>query len=171
MGIRPGVAPELTSCSTKANGMRGRLSFYNETGALEPDDGRGRVSATFAGRGFRPENERARSARLLRLSRNRSCILDCARHRKADAWHSMRELSRSAGGTLPRGAPMPSWRSSQQREMSDACGAAIARGREIALDGPRDIRNVRFQPYRLTNSKCYDSADARISARLPRSAS
>ena len=30
------------------------------------------------------------------------------------------------------------------------------------LNGPRGILNVRFQPYRLANSKCYDAADARI---------
>jgi hypothetical protein len=29
--------------------------------------------------------------------------------------------------------------------------------------GIRGVPNVRFQPYRLTNSKCYDSDDKRIS--------
>lgn len=28
--------------------------------------------------------------------------------------------------------------------------------------GPHNITNVRFQPYRLINSRCYDAADARI---------
>ena len=30
------------------------------------------------------------------------------------------------------------------------------------MDGPHNLNNVRFQPYRLTNSKCYDATDARI---------
>src|SRR5207248_4550679 len=33
---------------------------------------------------------------------------------------------------------------------------------QIAMNGPRGVNNVRFQPYRLTNSKCYDAADQRI---------
>ena len=34
---------------------------------------------------------------------------------------------------------------------------------EVASKGPRGILNVRMQFYRLTNSRCYDSADRRIS--------
>jgi Cytochrome c554 and c-prime len=48
-------------------------------------------------------------------------------------------------------------------EMSDFCGQCHRTWSQIAMDGPYNINNARFQPYRLTNSKCYDSADARIS--------
>jgi hypothetical protein len=47
-------------------------------------------------------------------------------------------------------------------EMSDFCGQCHRTWSLIAMDGPHDVNNVRFQPYRLTNSRCYDSADARI---------
>jgi Cytochrome c554 and c-prime len=47
-------------------------------------------------------------------------------------------------------------------EMSDLCGQCHRTWSQIAASGPRGIQNVRFQPYRLTNSKCYDAADLRI---------
>ncbi len=47
-------------------------------------------------------------------------------------------------------------------EMSDFCGQCHRTWGQIAADGPHNITNVRFQPYRLTNSKCYDAAEARL---------
>jgi hypothetical protein len=47
-------------------------------------------------------------------------------------------------------------------EMSDFCGQCHRTWADIAANGPRGINNVRFQPYRLANSKCYDAADNRI---------
>jgi hypothetical protein len=47
-------------------------------------------------------------------------------------------------------------------EMSDFCGQCHRTWAKVAADGPRGIQNVRFQPYRLGNSKCYDAADPRI---------
>lgn len=47
-------------------------------------------------------------------------------------------------------------------EMSEMCGQCHRTWSEIALNGPRGVNNVRFQPYRLANSKCYDAADVRI---------
>lgn len=46
--------------------------------------------------------------------------------------------------------------------MSDFCGQCHRTFAEIAANGPQGVRNVRFQPYRLANSKCYDTEDARI---------
>ena len=48
-------------------------------------------------------------------------------------------------------------------EISDFCGQCHRTWAQIAAQGPHDINNVRFQPYRLTNSKCYDAMDPRIS--------
>jgi Cytochrome c554 and c-prime len=48
-------------------------------------------------------------------------------------------------------------------ELSDFCGQCHRTWAQIAADGPHDINNVRFQPYRLANSKCYDPSDRRIS--------
>jgi LSD1 subclass zinc finger protein len=47
-------------------------------------------------------------------------------------------------------------------EMSDFCGACHRTWSQIATGGPRGILNVRFQPYRLALSKCYDAEDRRI---------
>jgi len=47
-------------------------------------------------------------------------------------------------------------------EMSELCGACHRTWSQIALNGPQGVNNVRFQPYRLSNSKCYDATDARI---------
>ena len=48
-------------------------------------------------------------------------------------------------------------------ELSDLCGQCHRTWAQIAAEGPHDINNVRFQPYRLVNSKCYDPSDRRIS--------
>jgi len=47
-------------------------------------------------------------------------------------------------------------------EMSDFCGQCHRSWSQIAINGPRGISNVRFQPYRLGSSKCYDAEDKRI---------
>jgi hypothetical protein len=47
-------------------------------------------------------------------------------------------------------------------ELSDFCGQCHRTWSQIATNGPRGILNVRFQPYRLAISKCYDAADNRI---------
>ncbi|MGA8598429.1 MAG: multiheme c-type cytochrome [Bryobacteraceae bacterium] len=48
-------------------------------------------------------------------------------------------------------------------ETSNFCGQCHRTWEQIARDGPRNIGNLRFQPYRLTKSKCYDTDDQRIS--------
>jgi len=47
-------------------------------------------------------------------------------------------------------------------DMSNFCGQCHRTWDQIASNGPRGILNVRFQPYRLTNSRCYDAEDKRI---------
>jgi len=66
--------------------------------------------------------------------------------------------------TMPRTtAKMPSLRTSTSEEISTLCGACHRTWEDIAANGPRGVLNVRFQPYRLANSKCYDAVDRRIS--------
>jgi hypothetical protein len=43
------------------------------------------------------------------------------------------------------------------------CGGCHRTWQFVAEHGPHGVGNVRFQPYRLTNSKCFDVDDARIS--------
>jgi hypothetical protein len=47
-------------------------------------------------------------------------------------------------------------------ETADFCGQCHRTWSTIAIQGPHNITNVRFQPYRLVNSRCYDATDARI---------
>ena len=48
-------------------------------------------------------------------------------------------------------------------QTSNFCGQCHRTWAEIAVEPHPSIANVRFQPYRLTGSKCYDPDDARIS--------
>lgn len=57
---------------------------------------------------------------------------------------------------------MPKLGALTTEEMSDFCGQCHRTWSQIATSGPRGIQNVRFQPYRLGNSKCYDASDNRI---------
>lgn len=47
-------------------------------------------------------------------------------------------------------------------DTAELCGQCHRTWSQIAVSGPRGVNNVRFQPYRLANSKCYDAADRRI---------
>ncbi len=48
-------------------------------------------------------------------------------------------------------------------DLEDFCGACHRTWMQVQLMGIRDARNVRFQPYRLQNSRCWDAEDLRIS--------
>src|SRR5207302_8770711 len=57
---------------------------------------------------------------------------------------------------------MPGLAALTAEDMSELCGRCHRTWSQIAMNGPRGVNNVRFQPYRLANSKCYDAADRRI---------
>jgi len=48
-------------------------------------------------------------------------------------------------------------------QVSNFCGQCHRTWAEIAVQPNPSIANIRFQPYRLTGSKCYDADDRRIS--------
>ena len=48
-------------------------------------------------------------------------------------------------------------------EISDFCGNCHRTWATVMTQGFKGINTIRFQPYRLVNSKCYDAADPRIS--------
>lgn len=48
-------------------------------------------------------------------------------------------------------------------QMNIMCGGCHRTWDEVATGPKLGVANVRFQPYRITNSKCYDTDDARIS--------
>ena len=58
--------------------------------------------------------------------------------------------------------PMRKLGTASTEDMSEFCGQCHRTWSQVASNGPRGIQNVRFQPYRLAISKCYDAADARI---------
>ncbi|HKX00338.1 MAG TPA: multiheme c-type cytochrome [Bryobacteraceae bacterium] len=62
-----------------------------------------------------------------------------------------------------KGAAMKRLGALSTEELSDFCGQCHRTWANIASSGPRNVNNVRFQPYRLTNSRCYDATDRRIS--------
>jgi hypothetical protein len=57
---------------------------------------------------------------------------------------------------------MPKLSELSTEEMSDRCGACHRTWAQVQTSNIRGLANVRFQPYRLTNSRCYDAADPRI---------
>jgi len=59
-------------------------------------------------------------------------------------------------------AKMKDLREMTSEDTSNFCGQCHRTWDEIAGSGTLGISNVRFQPYRLTSSKCYDSEDSRI---------
>jgi hypothetical protein len=61
-----------------------------------------------------------------------------------------------------RGAAMRKLSTFTAEQMADFCGECHRTWSQIAAGGPRGILNVRFQPYRLALSKCYDAEDRRI---------
>ncbi len=64
------------------------------------------------------------------------------------------------GGKTP--AAMPKLSRAPSEDISQLCGKCHRTWEEIAANGPHSVLNVRFQPYRLAESKCYDAVDRRI---------
>ena len=58
---------------------------------------------------------------------------------------------------------MPSIKNMTAEESTHFCGLCHRTWEYVAEHGPHNVANVRFQPYRLTNSKCFDVDDKRIS--------
>jgi hypothetical protein len=68
----------------------------------------------------------------------------------------------TADAHLRSGAAMKKLSVLTTEELSDFCGECHRTWSQVAANGPRGIQNIRFQPYRLAGSKCYDAADSRI---------
>ena len=58
--------------------------------------------------------------------------------------------------------PMKSLRHMSAEAAANFCGQCHRTWDDIASSGIHGVANVRFQPYRLTNSKCFDADDSRI---------
>lgn len=77
-------------------------------------------------------------------------------HAGADRHEAAMKAGDAKSGALPKLAKL------NAEESSELCGKCHRTWSDIASNGPRGLANVRFQPYRLANSKCYDAFDSRI---------
>ncbi|MBN9657853.1 MAG: hypothetical protein J0H49_06725 [Acidobacteria bacterium] len=68
--------------------------------------------------------------------------------------------ARTAGDM--KSARLAKLKDASTEEISDVCGVCHRTWSHIQLNGPRGVANVRFQPYRIVMSKCYDAMDRRI---------
>jgi hypothetical protein len=82
---------------------------------------------------------------------------------RCDNCHALapRHLDAVKAGDV-KGAALPHLADMTAEETNEFCGRCHRTWADIAAHGPHNIANVRFQPYRLTNSKCYDADDQRI---------
>ena len=129
-----------------------RASYYGTLGALD---------LTIGQQSITPHSLAEAAGRLIPVSEARQCFschstgplagIQCER------CHGASEAHLSDPAKLPRKLARLT-----TEEQSDFCGECHRTWAEISLKGPRGIQNVRFQPYRLAGSKCYDATDARI---------
>jgi hypothetical protein len=164
-----GAAGQTYVYQWQGNWYESRVSFYRQPGGLD---------ITMGALNNTPRNLEEAAGRLMSLKDAAECF-DC---HATNAIHGGRvQADRLAAGVLcerchgpsekhlaafktgeTKGAAMRKLGALTTEEMSDFCGQCHRTWSKIAMEGPHDLNNVRFQPYRLTNSKCYDVADARI---------
>jgi hypothetical protein len=165
-----GVAGQTYVIQHNGEWYESRTSFYNEVGGL---------ALTMGASGYRPKTIEEALGRRMSARDGHDCFachstggsealqirfeamtpgVQCENCHGPAASH----VQAMKTGDAKRAVP-PKLAKLTSEEMSDACGRCHRTWSQIALEGPHDIRNIRFQPYRLVSSKCYDSADARIS--------
>jgi hypothetical protein len=147
-----------------------RVSFYQATGGLD---------LTFGAAAIKPANLEQAAGREMPPREALACfqchstgavrgnVLDtgelkpgvrCENCHPQAAHHMERVLAGDA-----KGAQMPHLAAMSAEETSDFCGRCHRTWADVTQHGPYSPANVRFQPYRLANSKCYDASDPRIS--------
>jgi hypothetical protein len=82
--------------------------------------------------------------------------LNCDRCHEGSAQH-MADAQRGVFTSMPK-----SLRKMDAGETANFCGQCHRTWEKVVREGWRGPMNVRFQPYRLENSKCFDSKDKRI---------
>ncbi len=146
-----------------------RVSFYNALRGLD---------LTMGAAGSKPKSLDEAAGRRMDAAGARDCF---ACHSTGAVFEARLHLERMSPGVgceschgpgekhvaavrsgNPTAAKMPKLASLSAEDMSELCGGCHRTWSQIALNGPRGVLNVRFQPYRLANSKCYDATDPRI---------
>ncbi len=139
-----------------------RVSFYKELGRLDltmgvpPGEPRNLVEA--AGREMTPKDVTACFA----CHTTDSIVKGYVNFGGLQAGVGCASCHGIATAHLATMAPMKKLSKLSAEEQSESCGRCHRTWADIAANGPRGINNVRFQPYRLANSKCYDADDRRI---------
>ena len=155
------------------NFYESRMSWFHELDGLGP---------TLGGGNSLPPNLDEAAGRLISPDEKRLCFgchatsadrgteltlekmipgVQCEHCHQATAAH-LAAMARNSG--LPAVPPgLTSLQNLSAEQVSNFCGQCHRTWAEIAMQARPGIANVRFQPYRLTESKCYDPDDARIS--------
>lgn len=146
-----------------------RASFYIEPNALDQ---------TIGALGTKPKNIVEAAGRRMDSAGARTCFA-CHSNNGVSAGRLHMEslipgvgcqschgaVEKHAGAVLSgdvAGAKLPHLNDLTPENMSQLCGQCHRTWESIAEGGPFGPNNVRFQPYRLANSKCYDVDDRRI---------
>lgn len=139
-----------------------RVSYYAALKGLD---------ITIGAQSITPRNLEEAAGRLTSLAETVQCF-DC--HATGVRRATTADLSNITAGVqcerchgsseshLRSMAPMKRLSAFSTEQLSDFCGECHRTWSQIASEGPRGIQNIRFQPYRLANSKCYDAEDRRI---------
>ncbi len=146
-----------------------RLSFYNALGSLD---------LTMGAMGSKPQSILEAAGRRMDTIGARDCFgchssggvsqgrlhlenmrpgVGCESCHAGAAKHAAAIQAGDAAG-----AKMARLSTLSAEDQSELCGQCHRTWSQISLNGPRGVNNVRFQPYRIANSKCYDAADTRI---------
>ncbi len=164
-----GAAGQTYVYQDKGQWFESRLSFFKETGALD---------LTLGAPPGEPKNLQEAAGREMTTKDVTGCFachttnsisngrvdfqnlqsgIGCGNCHAGSDRHRLSVLS---GNT--QGAAMTKLSKLTAEEQSETCGRCHRTWADIAANGPRGNGNVRFQPYRLANSKCYDAEDRRI---------
>jgi hypothetical protein len=147
-----------------------RMSWFRELKGLGPTLGGGNSAPAnlpeAAGRLMRHDDKlecfgchatNARDGTRLTLEKMTPGV-QCSHCHEGTEAHLAAMLQRSSEAKFP-----PSLSALSAEQTSNFCGQCHRTWADIAMQGNPSIANIRFQPYRLTGSKCYDPDDERIS--------
>ena len=144
-----------------------RVSFYAEIQGLDLTTGAARAPETIeqaAGRRISEAKECFSCHASGAISAGKLTVSSLTPGVQCERCHGSAEVHlKAVRGEAPKTAPMRALSGMNAERMSEFCGQCHGTWSQIVANGPRGVFNVRFQPYRLANSSCYDPEDRRIS--------
>ena len=154
--VGQGVTGQTYLFEREGRWYESRLSFYPALPGLD---------LTMGAQTIRPHTLLEHAGRPLTVGEMQQCLQCHATAAGTPAMTPGVQCDRCHGGAeahVLSGWPMRKLGSLASLEQSNFCGECHRTWAAVAERGPHDIQNLRFQPYRLTNSKCFDATDARI---------